>query len=261
MSGARRGHRQLGDVRASLSDRDRAVLGVVYSFRLATGAQLRQLFYPAGDSDARACRRALQRLTELDVICRLRRRIGGVRAGSDSYLYSIGPLGERILRIEGPRRRLREPSWAFVDHTLCVLDCYIEVVKHCHAQGAEVLSVETEPACWRNHSSLGQAIAVRPDLYVILGAHELELRWFIEIDRATEHLPAIVRKCAAYERYYRSGVEQDRHGVFPRVMWITTSADRANRIAHELSTRPLTTGLFHIDTLERAVARLLGSAK
>ena len=65
---------------------------------------------------------------------------------------------------------------------------------------------------------LGGSVDLRPDLFVRIAAGDLELRWFIEVDRGTEHLPAVMRKSTAYDRYYRGGVEQEKHGVFPRVM-------------------------------------------
>lgn len=255
----RRGERQLAELRSQLTGIDLAVLQVVYDFRLATGSQLHALFYPAGDSGARGCRRALERLTRLDLLRRLDRRIGGVRAGSASFLYAIGPIGERILRVDAPRRRLREPSWSFVDHTLSVLDSYLRVVRHARDRADVAIGdVENEPACWRSAAGVGAPVVLRPDLFMTIDVGELELRWFIEIDRGTEHVPAVLRKCAVYDRYYRTGIEQEQHGVFPRVMWITTSDERADRIARELAASTLTTALFQIDTIDRAIPRLLG---
>ena len=59
-----------------------------------------------------------------------------------------------------------------------------------------------------------------------LGSGEYELRWFIEVDRGSESLPVIVRKCRLYADYYQSGREQaNGGGVFPRVCWIVPDAD------------------------------------
>ena len=48
---------------------------------------------------------------------------------------------------------------------------------------------------------------------------------FIEIDKGTEHLPTLLKKCREYESYRRQGVEQEHSdGAFPRVIW-SMSAD------------------------------------
>ena len=50
----------------------------------------------------------------------------------------------------------------------------------------------------------------------MLGVGEYELRWFIEVDRTSESLPVIVRKCRLYADYYQSGQEQAAQAVsFP----------------------------------------------
>ncbi len=58
-------------------------------------------------------------------------------------------------------------------------------------------------------------VLLRPDLAVTLGIGEYEIGYFVEIDRGTEHLPALLRKCHSYEAYYRAGQEQAAHACFP----------------------------------------------
>ena len=235
-------------------------LRCVYDFRLATAVQLQRLLSPStSESDTRASRRRLERLTRIGAVRRLDRRIGGVRAGSASFIYAIGPVGERILRTTAPRRRLAEPSWAFVDHTLAVTQFFIQITEQVRQiAGAELIAVETEPTCWRSFTALGAGQELRPDLLLVLGIGDLEHRWWIEVDRASEHLPAVLRKCSRYELYYRSGLEQQAHGVFPRVMWATTTPERADAIARRLVAAGSTAELFNVDTFDRAVRRTLG---
>ena len=65
-----------------------------------------------------------------------------------------------------------------------------------------------------------------------LGVGEYELRWFIEVDRASESVPVVVRKCRLYADYYQSGKEQaSSGGVFPRVCWIVPDETRADTTA------------------------------
>jgi Replication-relaxation len=258
----RTGPQQLRLIVDTLSHRDMTILRFVSDFRLATGVQLQRFaFGCAGDSDARACRRTLERLVDDDLVRRLERRVGGVRGGSGSFLYVIGPVGERVLKHDQPRRRLRAPSSSFVDHTLAVTELFLQIVEHSRPLAdAEIIGYQSEPSCWRQFSGIDGQHTLRPDLYVTLGVGEMEHRWFIEVDRATEHLPAILRKSTVYDRYYRTNLEQDRHGVFPRVLWATTTTARADQIAKHLAASNLTTRLFTVTTLGEAAAWLIGGA-
>ncbi len=96
---------------------------------------------------------------------------------------------------------------------------------------------------------------LRPDLFVVLGVGEYELRWFVEIDRGSEHLPALQRKCRLYNSYYRSGGEQRRHQVFPRVLWVVPDERRAERIRTKIAAdRRLTSDIFRVASDEQALA-------
>ncbi len=251
--------RQLEQLRAEVSERDLKLLRTVFDFRLISGDQLRRLYFPGGDSEARAARRALERLHRLRAVLRLDRRIGGIRAGSAGFLYVIGPIGDRLINTDRPRRRLTEPSAAFVAHTVAVAELFVAVTERIRTvDDAEILDVQAEPDCWRDFGGIDGRHTLRPDLYLSIGLDELEHRWFIEIDRATEHLPAILRKSTVYDRYYRTGIEQEREGNFPRVMWATITEKRVDAIARTLAASTLTTALFRTVTLDEGIEVLAG---
>lgn len=252
--------RQLEQLRAEIAERDLDVLRTIFDFRLISGDQLRRLYFPGGDSEARAARRALERLHRLRAVTRLDRRIGGIRAGSAGFLYVIGPIGERLINTDRPRRRLTEPSAAFVAHTMAVGELFVAVTERIRTiADAEILDVQTEPACWRDFGGIDGRHTLRPDLYLSIGLDELEHRWFIEIDRATEHLPAILRKSTTYDRYYRTGIEQGHQGNFPRVLWATITDKRVDAITRTLAASTLTTALFRTVTIDEGIDVLTGA--
>ena len=93
------GRRGLADLSASLSDRDRQIVRAVDRFRFLTTPQIEQLFFTGHGSavaSTRAARRTLERLTEERVLHRLDRRIGGLRAGSASFVYGLNPPMQSI---------------------------------------------------------------------------------------------------------------------------------------------------------------------
>jgi hypothetical protein len=245
-----------------LSERDRRILEHVAQLRLLRARQIQCLVFPDEQhanaaTAARCCRRVLERLTRDRLLVRLERRVGGVRAGSASFVYAISPIGHRLIHPAGTRRRLREPSLRFVDHTLAVADLLVAVTFHARGGAWELVQWQSEPNSWRQVVTLGGTIVLRPDLFFVLAVGEYELRWFIELDRATEHLPAITRKCRLYNTYYRSGTEQQEHSVFPRILWIAPSEQRATWLRNTIAAdRRLAAGLFGVTTTDQALTAL-----
>jgi len=254
------------DLRHELSGRDRAIVDQVAELRLMTGRQVAAMFFPDDQFNStigavRQANRALTRLTEDRLLLRIERRIGGVHGGSASFIYGLGPVGERLLARDGARRRYREPSARFVDHTLAVGQLVTDLAVAARHRALTVLRCQPEPRCWREFSGPGGRIVLRPDLYVAIGAGDYEHRFFVEVDRATEHLPALVRKCRLYEAYYQSGREQAAHGVAPRTCWIVPDERRAEALRRSISgDRRLTDALFVVTTTEHALAVLSGGS-
>ncbi|MGH7866200.1 MAG: replication-relaxation family protein [Candidatus Dormibacteraceae bacterium] len=263
MSSPRIGPRGLAQIRDEMTHRESAVVQQLGILRLMTGGQITAMHFPATDhgtptASARACSRGLARLTRDRLLVRLGRRIGGVRAGSSSYVYALGPVGQRLLALNGPRPRFREPSAIFVDHTLAVSQLVVELTMAERAGRCEVLRVQGESDCWRSFSGVAGRALLRPDLAVTLGLGEYEADYFIELDRATEHLPAVLRKCQTYNAYYHSGREQAAHGVFPRVCWVVPDEARAEALRVMLKrNRHLTKDLFLVTTSAESVETLV----
>jgi len=141
---------------------------------------------------------------------RLERRVGGARAGSASFVYALTTVGQRVVDQDGPRRRLSEPSAWFVDHTLAIADFWIGLAVHARGGAWEILDWQSEPHSWREVVTLGGTLSLRPDLFVVLGIGDYEVRLFIEIDRGTEHMPAINRSAASTTPITRAAASSDR---------------------------------------------------
>jgi hypothetical protein len=250
-------------VRARLSERDLAILRQVAGLRLMSARQIQAVHFPDDEHDneaaaTRARQRVLERLTRDRLLTRLERRIGGVRAGSAGFVLALGPVGQRVLAAGGPRRRTYEPSYRFVDHTLAIAQLLVDLTVAARRGLVEVLDTQAEPQSWRAFPGIGGRHCLRPDAFVVLGSGEYELRWFIEVDRSSESMPVVVRKCRLYAEYYQSGREQAAHGgVFPRICWVVPDERRAARLcAAILRDRQLPERLFVVTTSENALATL-----
>jgi hypothetical protein len=258
VSGGRLGRRGLTQLRDQLSERDIAIIGQVAQLKLMSGRQIELLHFTVEHhasalTAARTCRRVLERLVGDRLLVRLDRRVGGVRAGSASFVYGLGPVGQRVLGLDGPRRRFREPTATFVAHTLAISELVVTLTLAARRGDFELLELEAEPSCWRPLG--GQQL--RPDLFVSLGIGEYEYRHFIEVDLGTESLPRLIAKCQTYDAYYRSGTEQQKHSIFPQVLWIMHDELRAVRLREAVErSRVLTPELFIVTTDDGTIEAL-----
>jgi hypothetical protein len=225
----------------TLSDREQAIVALVQQFRIMDGRQLQTMFFPDGTvvGSRRRTQSTLKRLVDEQYLQRLDRRVGGVRAGSASFIYCLGQKGQRLVRPDHRARRRGEPGLAFVAHHLAVAQIYVDLITAERAGALEVIEHQPEPDCWRPLTQpFGGMAWLKPDLFVSLGIGDYELRWFIEADLATESLRRIELACDRYVAHYRSGVEQTEHEVFPRVAWLTSTVRRAEAIAGVIARRP-----------------------
>lgn len=240
-----------------LGDREMAVIETLYRSKLATATQLQRLHftnYATALTGARAARRTLAHMTDQRLLIRLDRRIGGVRAGSASYIYALGPLAHRMLDGHS-RRRWREPSHLFVAHTIAITEVATQLATETPS-GCELLELEPEPECWRTFTSgHGTPEVLKPDLAVVTADEVSEFRWFIEIDLGTESGTAIARKAARYRRYHDTGIEQHEHDVFPKVLFVADTDSRAGIIGRTLQ-RSRRSELFEVCTNNDALPTL-----
>ncbi len=223
--------RSVDQLRDRLSPTDWAVMETLDRIDTASARQLRRLHWP-DRTQARTARRRLSQLTEMRVISRLDRRIGGVRAGSDGHIYRLDVAGKRLLG-NTPGRRPHTPGRTFLNHTLAVTEVYVRAIEASRTDAVEVDEFQTEPACWQTWG----AGVLKPDAYLITVTPEFEDHWFIEVDRATESTTTILRKAGVYERYHRTGIEQDRIGLFPRVLWVVPTERRKSQLVDALGLR------------------------
>ncbi|MEU8628971.1 replication-relaxation family protein [Streptomyces sp. NPDC048669] len=245
-------------LRQRLGERDLAVLGALQRVRLLSLRQIQRLFFADGSPAART-RRAqflMKRLHRLDLVVRLSRVIGGIRAGSSGFVYGLSGFGQAVIDAGGPvggkRRRVWETKPYFQDHMLEVSELYVQLVEQHWDGRGDLLAFDAEPNAWRHHTGPGgELLVVKPDAYIRIGTTALERSAFVEVDLSTETLPTIQRKSARYIDYWRSGVEQQWRGVFPKVVWLVKDDHRREHIetvirklahdAHEL----FEVGLLH----------------
>jgi hypothetical protein len=207
-----------------LGERDAAVLGDLARVRLLTGRQLERLhFHTLATANARgsARRRSLGRLTHAGLVTTLPRQVGGVRAGSAGLVYTPTTAGYRLLHPSEPRHRHWPVGWPFVLHTLDVAELYVRLRERERLCGERLVRFDAEPASW--HRSAGQL--VKPDAFAVREVGRWEEHLWLEVDRATESLPALARELRRYLDLASSGGSGPL-GVLPYVVITVPSAAR-----------------------------------
>lgn len=256
------------DLGLHLTERDVRILEDLEHLRLLTTRQIQRLHLPAapfGDhvtasAATRGTTRILTRLEGLKAVSRLERRIGGVEHGSALTIWQLGYAGERFLRLrrgDTDRTQYLEPGRPFATHTLAVADIAVTLREHAGATNFELIDLETEPRCWRPFATTTGEATLKPDLSVVTADPDTETHSFVEVDLGTEHLPAVIRKCRIYQRYFRTGIEQAQRGLFPAVVWLVSTTKRARMIADAIqAARDLDADLFWITTTDQALTHL-----
>jgi hypothetical protein len=253
---------RLDHIASQLSPIHRAVLELVARTRLCSGAQLERLFWTGGDpaSRARQARRTLRQLTEWRILDRQPRSVGGRRAGSRGFIYSLGPAGVRLLDRESSVRvrRLGVPGDRFIAHVLSCTELVVRMEEAARRGDLDVIEIQGEPECWRSFlGAFGARLVLRPDLFVRIGAGALEDRWFVEVDLATEASGTLTAKFKRYLAHYRSGREQHDHGIYPRVLWAVPHDRRAAQVEEVLRRLPAEAQrLVTVCRLDEVVQRL-----
>lgn len=220
---------RLALIEASLTATDWALLMTVATVGFVTGPQLTRIHYGEAPANERAARRALARLRQLQLVDVLDRRIGGVRAGSSGFVYRLGLAGARLLT--GRRRPHDEPGQHHLAHALAVAEVLV-ILRQAERAGAVAgVEFEAEPASWRRYTGHhGEPAVLKPDAYVELFVGTRRRLWFVEVDRGTVSTATLKQQMARYGEYLDTGLEEQRHGVFPRVVWTTATKRRADHL-------------------------------
>ncbi len=263
MNAARSGPLGLDKLKDSLGPRDFEVISEIRKIRVATTTQIQRLLFYSGTplSNARVCRRTLERLTRMGVVVRLDRRIGGARAGSAGFVYALGVSGHRLAGAESGRlRRPSTPSSPYLRHALAVTEVLVRLTEAARDGRFELRQFEAEPDCWRRFTGGGgELITLKPDGFVRLTTDAYVEHAFLEVDLNTESSRALSIKFDRYRDYWATGREQARHEIFPRVVWLVPDRARYDQVVEVASRQPPDAWqLFKVAEFDGAVGTLGG---
>lgn len=262
---------QLEKLEDRLSARDHAVLQAIRKYRFLTSDQIGRLYVPVGvskSSRTRVQNLMLKRLSDHSLIRTLKRRVGGYGGGSTQPVWHLTEGGNRLLTLNDPdthpRKRFSEPSAMFLEHTLAIAECAVQLTCLCRSSADLTLEqADAEPSCWRRFRDGDRVCYLKPDLFAITNYDNYEDRWFIEMDLGTESATQIIEKCNIYLRYFYTGIEQKETGMFPLVVWIVKDAARKESlkqsIRESLKAQPKMFLVITPDELEKMLRQFIDS--
>lgn len=224
-------------VAGHLTPRDWRIVQAVNDVRLLTGQQVERLFFwdlAPGRSRMASRSRALHRLVAWRVLTPLPRRIGGAGRGSSVMAFALDSTGQRLMRerlLEAgqlPRvRRPGAPTQRTVRHILAVSEAFTQLSECAREHGFTLANFQAEPASWWPNGLGGY---VKPDAHAVLTNGKMTDHWWLELDLATESLPAVKRQLASYVDFWDRGQEGPGE-IMPLVAVTTTTPERKQAIA------------------------------
>jgi hypothetical protein len=256
--------RRLDRLAEILTPREHDVVQALATAHVMTTSQVARFVFADHEPDTavRLARRHLERLRRFGLVRRFDDRARDRQVGAPGYVHALTSAGLRLCGEQhglGIRQRASwRPSYAFLTHRLAISELFVRLSEQERAGGPQLREFSADPDCWRPFTGLaGQRLVLKPDALVRLGVGDTEVSTFCEVDLGTERPATIADKCQAYLAYELSGEEQRRHGVFPGVLFIVPSKERARVLAAVIARQPTDTQeLFAVATEDQALAAL-----
>jgi len=260
---------RVAELETRLTDADWRVIELLATVDYATTGQIERTCVEGTTPLARprVTRRSLRRLTDLGVLFRLDRPVGGIGGGSEAGVFTLDRAGWRLVELRGgsvPRRvrRPEERGLAFLRHSLTVTEHFVALGERCEELAdAELLGWTGEPACHRRFTYRGRNLRLSPDALVEVRCGGELVTSFLEVDGGTESLPTLLGKASGYLRYARLHPRET-----PQVVFSFSSSRRATLLRERLPQTARSEGvrpevaarLFALGEAETAVAALAG---
>lgn len=168
-------------------------------------------------------KRILHRLTQRGLVALTPRLVGGTGGGEARVAYLLTPAGYRLVFPHAPGRRTPSRGTFLMRHALTTTDVALAFRRAASERGHRVVAWEVDSQAAQR---LGTGLVI-PDAHLVYATAARELDAFIEVDLATERNRFFIGKISRYLELYRSGSWRQSLAVWPLVLTITLSEERA----------------------------------
>lgn len=125
-------------------------------------------------------------------------------------------------------------------HTLECSEIIARIHEECRNAGYVVLEFLSEKHLWTPYEYQETQYEFEPDIYFKIQTDRYKYSFFVENDEATMSLQSFMAKIPKYENYKLSGKYVERYEIYPRVLVLTPTKQRALALATEVSKRQKT---------------------
>ncbi len=174
--------------------------------------------------------RTLRSLKGRGLVDATARVVSGPQRRSAPPAYFLTTSGYQLAASLDPGLKARRPPFRgtlFLGHALMTADVALAIRRSARAHAGHAL-IEWE-CDWQAAERLG-ASAVVPDAHFVYRAARCSIDAFVEVDLGTERASRFARKVDAYLDAYREGAWRALLSVWPLVLTVTPSEDRATAL-------------------------------
>jgi DNA-binding MarR family transcriptional regulator len=234
----RRDKRSITPTPMRLTERDKAIIHAVHTYRVLRQAQLERLFFGSQST----AQRVLQRLYQHGF---LERKFFPVLTGRSPTMYVLDKKGAELLRSDYGLENLvwypssKELKTEFLEHTTAINEFRITVTLAAQFAGYELLNWQGENDLKAQYDRVrimtghgkSQMISLIPDSYFVLKTPRGFAHFFLELDRGTMTTKRFKSKIQAYLAYYQSGAYSKRYNSRSmRVVTVTNGVKRLENL-------------------------------
>lgn len=205
--------------------RDLEILKLVGRFGQLKTSQISDILF--ADRFHTRAKDVLKRLYDSKLLIRIDHTLVTVeRGGSGEYVYALGRAGWQ--QVYTGRYRVKQTIYP---HTLDIADAYVKLLK---AQRSGLLDgLVFKPESLASVTVGGQLL--KPDAYVRYTVGGMQVAYWLEVDKGTEHLTQIAGLIERYRQAYLNYDEAvDTHQFIGIVLQVACEPRKAERRVNEL---------------------------
>ena len=230
-----------------LTERDKEVLKFIYYHRFVSTSQIASIHFKYKDNGElqkyplSITRRRLKRYREEDLI-------KSFYTSNTDMIHSIDERGVMIVAsilgtvfnklYYSPRDDLI--SIGVANHSLALNDLYISLLDEAEALGGNIMEYTVESLNRKSFNYRNKNYILQPDAYLLYKPNKkknIAYPFFIEMDLDTQAPKAYATKVERYESYYDSNEFQKQYKTFPKIVTLTTTKVRRDRLRDYAKTK------------------------
>lgn len=223
-----------------LRERDKKVIKFIYFHRFVSTSQIADIFFKYTEKGTimkypkNVARRRLQKYREEGLI-------KSFYTSNTDMIHTIDEKGVMLVAsILGttfnklyfnPKEDLL--SIGLANHSLLLNDIYITLMNAADKKGGKILEYKVEVLNRTTFTYKNRKYTFQPDAYMLYQPDirkKLAYPYFIELDLETESPKKYKEKVINYENYYDSRDYQSQYNTFPKIITITNTKARADRL-------------------------------